>query len=149
MQPMRRLLAGPVCASLVCLLAAVSTPSSVHAGTDLYDQLGGSAGVAAIIDRFAVLVTTDDRTKADFDNINMEWLKPRLRDYVCQIAGGPCHYKGRSMATAHEGLDLNQAKFNAVAEDIQTAMEQVGISFWTQNRLLARLAPLQRDIVRR
>ncbi|HEX2940070.1 MAG TPA: hypothetical protein VHO91_03420, partial [Rhodopila sp.] len=56
-------------------------------------------------------------------------------------------YKGRPMAAAHEGLDLNQAKFNAVAEDLQTAMEQVGIPYWTQNRLMARLAPLEHDIV--
>ena len=53
------------------------------------------------------------------------------------------------MAASHKGLHLNQAKFNAVAEDLQTAMEQAGIPYWTQNRLMALLAPMQRDIVTR
>ena len=51
------------------------------------------------------------------------------------------------MAAAHQGLDLSRAKFNAVAEDLQTAMRQIGIPYWTQNRLMALLAPMQRDIV--
>jgi len=42
---------------------------------------------------------------------------------------------------------VTRAKFNAVAEDLQTAMERTGLPYWTQNRLMALLAPMQRDIV--
>jgi hemoglobin len=73
----------------------------------------------------------------------------RLTDKLCQVADGPCRYKGRSLAATHKGLHVNQAKFNAVAEDLQAAMSQAGIPYWTQNRLMARLAPMQRDIVTR
>lgn len=92
---------------------------------------------------------TDDRVKVDFDNINLDRLRTRLRDQICQISDGPCVYKGRSMAASHAGLKLNRAKFNAVAEDVQTAMERVGIPYRTQNRLMALLAPMQRDVVTR
>ncbi len=117
------------------------------ADDSLYQQLGGQPGVSNIVERFVALVTTDDRTKADFDNINLDRLKGRLKDHICQITGGPCVYKGRSMAAAHAGLDLSQAKFNATAEDMQTAMQQAGVPYWTQNRLMAMLAPMQREIV--
>ena len=146
MHPAHRHRANAAClAAMTALLLA----APAKAVTTLYDQLGGQAGLAAIVEHMVALVTTDARTKDDFDNINLDRLKGRLRDFICQVADGPCTYKGRPMAAAHEGLDLTQAKFNAVAEDLQTAMEQTGVSYWTQNRLLARLAPMQRDIVRR
>ncbi len=66
-----------------------------------------------------------------------------------QLADGPCTYRGRPMLAAHAGLETTQAKFNAVAEGMQAAMAQAGVPYWTQNRMMARLAPLQRDIVNR
>jgi len=86
---------------------------------------------------------------AGFDNINLDRLTTRLTEHVCKITNGPCVYHGRSMQASHAGLDLSQAKFNAVAEDFQTAMEQSGIPYRTQNRLMALLAPMQREIVTR
>jgi hemoglobin len=53
------------------------------------------------------------------------------------------------MAATHKGLHLHNADFNAVVEDLQKAMDALSIPFPTQNRLLARLAPMQRDIVTR
>ncbi|HQT75937.1 MAG TPA: group 1 truncated hemoglobin [Rhodopila sp.] len=130
---------------LTAMITALARPAIADA--TLYDQLGGQAGLTTIVRHMVDLVTTDPRTKDDFDNINLDRLRGRIRDFLCHVADGPCIYKGRPMAAAHEGLDLTQAKFNAVAEDLQTAMEQVGIPYRTQNRLMARLAPLERNIV--
>ncbi len=121
----------------------------VLAEDTLYLKLGGQPGIIDIVRDSVALFLTDDRIKADFDNVNLDRFKMRLTDQICQLAEGPCIYKGRSMKAAHAGLDLTQAKFNAVAEDLQTAMRRNGISYWTQNRLLALLAPMQRDVVTR
>ena len=40
-----------------------------------------------------------------------------------------------------------RAQFNALAEDLQVAMERTGVPPRFQNKLMARLAPMQRDIV--
>jgi hemoglobin len=53
------------------------------------------------------------------------------------------------MTAAHKGLHLNNADFNAVVEDLQAAMDKVGLPFATQNRFLARLAPMQHQVVSR
>ena len=129
------------------LLYTVWVGPAAFAGETLYQQLGGHAGVSRIVYESVTLFLVDDRIKADFDNINLDRLRTRLTDQICQLTGGPCVYHGRSMKAAHAGLDLNQAKFNALAEDVQTAMDNVGISYWTQNRLMALLAPMQRDVV--
>ena len=78
---------------------------------------------------------------------------PRLRrliyDQLCHITGGGCDYRGQDMAKAHRGLHLRTAQFNAMAEDLQTAMDRLGVASSTQNRLVALLAPMHRDIVSR
>lgn len=121
-----------------------------HAADDaLYRDLGETAGIAKIIDAAMDNFLADPRIKDEFDNINIERLKSRLVDHFCVISGGPCSYAGRDMYAAHKGLHLNQASFNALAENVQFAMDKVGIPFRTQNRLMALLAAMQRDVVTR
>lgn len=134
--------------ALLALLALLAPPPA-RAEATLYDALGGRAGIARIVDEMVALSFADERVKDDFDNIDPDRLKARIADLICQLAGGPCQYRGRPMGPAHRGLHLTRAKFNAVAEDLQTAMERVGIPYRTQNRLMALLAPMQRDIVTR
>lgn len=65
------------------------------------------------------------------------------------VAGGPFVYKGRTMHDTHKGLHLTRYDFNALVEDLQKDMDEAAIPFATQYRLLARLAPMQRDMVTR
>ena len=89
----------------------------------------------------------DPRIKATFDNTNMDRFKALLAEQFCQVAGGGCEYHGRNMYDTHKGLHLTNADFNAVVEDLQKALDKNGVPFATQNRFLARLAPMQHDIV--
>lgn len=118
-------------------------------GDPLFGALGGSPGIAKIASKALDLYFTDPRLKDDFDNINRDFLQPRFTAFLCRVAGGPCIYKGHTMKRAHKGLAITEARFNAVVEDLQTAMDESGVPFHTQNRFLARLAPMERDIVTR
>ncbi len=120
-----------------------------HAADTLYDDLGGQAGVARIASNALDLYFSDPRLAKDFDNINRDFLQPRFTSYICIVAGGPCTYKGHSMKAAHKGLAITETKFNAVVEDLQLAMDRADVPFRVQNRLLARLAPMEHDIVTR
>jgi hemoglobin len=51
------------------------------------------------------------------------------------------------MKKAHSGFDINRSHFNALVEVLQLSMDARGIPFRVQNRLLARLAPMHREIV--
>jgi hemoglobin len=53
------------------------------------------------------------------------------------------------MATAHKDMGLQNHDFNALVENLQAAMDQEGVPFHDQNRLLAKLAPMQRTTVER
>jgi hemoglobin len=115
----------------------------------LFQDMGGQENVAKIANDTTDNFLADDRIKATFDNTNMDRFRKLLAEQFCVVAGGPCAYTGRSMKDAHKGLHLDNADFNAVVEDLQKAMDKDGVSFATQNRFLARLAPMQHDIVTR
>ncbi len=141
-------------AAFIGLLAAATLAAGFarhsHAADDsLYRGLGGKDNIVKMIDVAMIKWLADPRILDEFDNINLDRLKSRISDQICQIAGGPCQYTGRDMYASHKGLHLNQAKFNALAENLQLAMDDVGIPFSTQNRLMALLAAMQRDVVTR
>ena len=68
---------------------------------------------------------------------------------LCYVLGGPCHYTGRDMASVHRDMGAQIAQQNAQIEDLQKAMAEEQVPVWAQNRLLARLAPLERVTVTR
>ena len=129
-----------------CSLAAFFSAASA-ADDALYHDLGDRAGIANIVDRTTAHLLSDDRVKATFDDTNMDRFKVMLTDQLCVVAGGPCQYTGRNMHEAHKGLHLTNFHFNAVVEDLQQGMNEAGVPFATQNRLLARLAPMQHEVV--
>ncbi len=135
--------AGLMLGALLCLGFHVS-PST--ASDTLYDALGRQDGIASIVKSLLVRVHADPRTRDYFDGVSDKRLQDKLSEQFCQLADGPCSYTGHSMKQAHGGLHINRAAFNALVEDLQDAMDENSIAPAAQNRLLARLAPMVRDV---
>ena len=112
-----------------------------------FHGLGGKPGIRNIVDTFIPLILADARIKESFTDIDMKNLALRLEEQFCQLSGGPCVYGGKDMVEIHDGLNITRAQFNALAEDLQIAMERAGVPARFQNRLVARLAPMARGIV--
>ena len=129
------------------LVSLVLASPSFAAEDTLFADMGGQAGIEKLVKASVDNYLADDRIKAIFDESNMDRIRMELTDQFCQVAGGPCVYKGHDMVAAHKGLHLTNANFNALVEDLQAAMDTCDISFATQNRFLARLAPYQREVV--
>ena len=118
-----------------------------HADDADFKDFGGKEGLTKIVDDFMVNVLADPRIKDKFAKTNIPGLKYMLTEQFCELAGGPCKYPGRDMKTAHTGMGVNNTMFNALAEDLQIAMEKAGVPQSAQFRLVAKLAPMQPDIV--
>ncbi|RZL91779.1 MAG: group 1 truncated hemoglobin [Variovorax sp.] len=131
---------------IAILLAAASL--QVHAADDsLYNELGGSAGIRRVVADLVPALQADARINATFDGVDMERLAAKLEEQFCEVSGGPCKYSGKDMKTIHEDLKVSRAQFNALVEDLQAAMRRNDVPSRTQNRLLARLAPMHREVV--
>lgn len=128
-------------------LLALSLSTGALADDALYQGLGGKDGIQKIVASFIPLIQADARIKESFKDSDMKNLKLRLEEQFCLLSGGPCAYKGKDMATIHDGLNVTNAQFNAITEDLFVAMEQNGVPSRTQMKLVALLAPMQRPIV--
>lgn len=123
-------------------------PFSAQADT-LFERLGGEDGLKRITNDAVDFALADVRIKDSFSETNIPRFRALLYAQFCELTGGPCKYEGRSMARSHAPLKLTNLHFNALVEDLQTAMERAGTPYSVQNRFLAILAPMQRDVVTR
>jgi hemoglobin len=142
-------------------IAAALTLTAVLAGTvqaqtmgtmadnsaAIYQAFGEKAGLVKLMDDFVPRLQADKRTAAAFKDANVVNLKARLVDQICQVSGGPCVYKGADMKSAHSSMDITKTDFNALVEVLQQSMDAQGIPFRNQNQLLAKLAPMHRDVI--
>ena len=132
---------------LVFLLATVSVMRVVASDADLYVTFGEKAGLAALMDDFVDRLVIDPRTKPFFEQAELHNLKKQLTDQLCALSGGPCQCGGKDMKAAHEGMGVRSSNFNALVEVLQQSMDARKIPFTVQNRMLALLAPMHRDII--
>jgi hemoglobin len=113
------------------------------------EQFGGRAGLDAIMETFMAGLLADDTMRPFFQNADQARIKRQLSEQFCVILGGDCTYSGRDMKSSHAGLDISRAHFNRLVEVLQDAMNQHDVPFRAQNRLLAKLAPMHREVVER
>lgn len=126
---------------------AQSTMSSPVKSDQLYQALGQKAGLDALMEVFVAGLVADPRTASHFKETNQKNLKTQLSDQFCMLSGGPCAYKGADMKTAHEDMNIRKSDFHALVEVLQASMDSRNIPFATQNKLLALLAPMHRDVI--
>jgi len=128
---------------------AVSMASTAPAYPELlpvFKEFGEEAGLVKLMDVFMEKMLSDSRMRPFFENSDQARVKKHLVEQFCVILGGPCNYSGRDMKSAHAEMGINRANFNALVEDLQWAMNKQGIPFRAQNKLLAKLAPMHREI---
>jgi hemoglobin len=118
----------------------------------LYDRLGGKKAIAAVVDEFVGRVAADKRINAFFgataaDPARLKKFKGNLTDQICEASGGPCKYKGKDMRTAHMGMGIGSADFDALVEDLVGALDKFKVGQHEKDQLLGALGPMKTDIV--
>jgi hemoglobin len=134
----------------LAFIACNKDGSNAPAAPSLHARLGGTAGIASVVDTFLVQVLADTVINARFNTLpasHITSLRQNLIDQICAGSGGPCAYTGKSMMAAHAGMNIRQAEFNALVGDLVTSLNKHHVPQAEQNELLAILGPTQTDIV--
>lgn len=121
-------------------------------GKTLYDRLGKKKAIVAVVDDFVGRCATDPRISAFFkpdvaDPARLAKFKGNLVDQICQASGGPCKYTGKDMKSAHAGMGISDADFNALVEDLVASLDKFKVAEADKNTLLGVLGPMKSDIV--
>lgn len=120
-----------------------------HDSAGLVAAFGGREGIAQIAARTVDMAQADPRIADIFASHDMVRLKRTLGEQFCYLLGAGCDYTGRDMRSAHAEMGVTKSDMNALVENLQAAMREAGVPFAAQNRLLAKLAPMSKDVVTR
>ncbi len=138
----------PVAALALGLAASsLSWAQGKPADDSVYQAWGGKAGIRAVMEDFVPRLEADPRIGRFFRKEGRERLIAMLTEQLCQESGGPCKYEGAPMGPVHSSLNITKGDFNALVAVLQVSMDAKGIPFSAQNGMLARLAPMHREII--
>ena len=119
------------------------------ADTKVFEAFHGKDGIDRIVETFVERNFADPRIKDFFAAADKVRLKRTLKEQFCYILGGGCDYTGRDMKETHKDQGTTNSDMKALIENLQFAMDQEKVPFAMQNKVLAKLAPQQKDIVER
>jgi hemoglobin len=113
----------------------------------LYDRLGGKPAITAVVDDVVARVAADRRINHFFANTDLPPFKAKLVDQICEASGGPCKYTGKDMKTAHAGMGVTDADFNALVEDLVVTLDKFKVPEKEKSELLGAFGSMRKDIV--
>jgi hemoglobin len=117
----------------------------------LYERLGGSSGIAAIVDDIVALHLANPLIKVRFEGIAPERL-PALKKNICDFfgagSGGPEVYGGKDLITAHKGMNVSEQELVAAIDDIVAALEKNGVGPTERSEVVAILYSLKGQVLR-
>lgn len=114
----------------------------------LYDKVGGEEAIEKVVEYFYnELVLKDETVNHFFKNTDMEKQLRHQTKFISFALGGPKQYSGKSMAKAHEGLNLQPEHFNAIAKHLHDALAHFGVGEADIEQALEKVASLKDDIL--
>ena len=114
----------------------------------LYEKVGGEEAISKVVDYFySELVLKDETVNQFFQNTDMEKQRSHQSKFISFALGGPKQYTGKSMAKAHEGMNLQPEHFNAIATHLHDALAHFGVEEADIDTALTKVASLKDDIL--
>ena len=168
--PIALLTAGTLVVALGCTkaddkaAATTDTTATAQAPVDstatvqktLYERLGGEPAIKAVIHSFVQKAATDPKvnfTRKGHPNVwkatpeHVATLETRLVEFVGSNTGGPQKYQGKDMPTAHKGMQITSAEFDALAADLSATLDEFKVPKAEKDELLAVVGSTKDSIV--
>ena len=119
----------------------------------LYDRLGGTYSIAAVVDDFIErllidpVITANKNVTSAMARITKAGLKFHITEMVCEACGGPQKYTGRSMKDSHAHLGISETEWQSMEKDFLNALKKFTVPEKEQNELVAIVRSTKADIV--
>lgn len=125
--------------------APASTPvaDATPVPGSLYERLGGTAKVTAVVGEAIDKVASNRRTSRSFDKVDIAHVKEQFVQQLCSLTGGGCTYTGATMQDVNGGQGVRSAEFYQLTEALRAAMRSYEIPLSARNELLSVLASIK------
>jgi len=118
----------------------------------LYTRLGGYDAIVAVTQDFVTRLATDPQLGRFFvglNDVSKARVEAHVVDFLCKATGGPCIYTGQDMKTAHTGLHITEADWNASNAHLTETLNKFKVPAKEQSEVMSALSALKGDIVGR
>lgn len=118
----------------------------------LFQRLGGTSGIHALVEDIVALHMENPVIKARFrpyleNPDKLAQSKKHLCAFLEAGSGGKAQYTGRSMPDTHRGMNISEAEYMAAIDDILAALRTRGMDEPTQKDVLAIAYSLKGEIL--
>jgi hemoglobin len=119
----------------------------------LYDRLGGVYNIATVVDDLIDRMMVDPRLNANprvdeaHHRVSPPGFKYLITEMVCEAAGGPQRYSGRSMGDSHWHLMISEGEWQAFLDDFQQTLDKFAVPQPEQQELMALVESTKEAIV--
>jgi hemoglobin len=141
-----------------------SKDSKAKPDRTLYERLGGSQTITALVEDMTARCIADPRVNFERQNVrtgvlgrkykawdpnpqNIERFKQHLVEFLTLASGGPSQYTGREMSEVHDGMKITNNEFDAFVGDIKASMDNLGIGTREKRDVLAIVETTRKQIV--
>lgn len=94
--------------------------------TDLYDELGGDAGLRTAVAVFYARVTADPELAPYFAGVDLDRLRAHQHSFLAAALGGPELFTGRPLERAHATLGITDAHFDLIVDHLAETLGDLG-----------------------
>ncbi|MFK8068957.1 MAG: group 1 truncated hemoglobin [Gammaproteobacteria bacterium] len=113
----------------------------------LYDRLGGHDPIAALAKTVFENHCKNPSIKTRYADSDPEEVVRKVTEFMCAGFGGTESYTGQDMLTAHTGMNISEAEFNAVVDDVMSALNTHSVGDVEKNEILCALWSMRPEIV--
>ena len=119
--------------------------------TPLFERLGGRDGIHALVQKVLDnhFVNPVVRTRFEHARMSKEEMVQGGFEFFCTGLSGIPTYTGRPIPETHAGMNISDAEFNAVLDDILAAMASLGLGELEQAEALKILYGMRSEVVGR
>jgi hemoglobin len=119
----------------------------------LYDRLGGVYNISVVVDDFIGRVMGDPRLNANprvdeaHHRVSPQGFKYYVTEQLCEAAGGPQRYSGRTMGDTHRHLMITDEEWVAFMDDLQQSLDRFEVPQPEQDEVIAIVESTKEAIV--
>lgn len=111
---------------------------------DLYERIGGEAGIERLVTVFYDRVLAEPELAPFFEHASMDRLKMMQKEFFSEALGGPLFYSGHSLRQVHAGKGISRENLRTfvgcLLKVLKEEIDQFGLTRQDVDRIYSRIA---------
>jgi len=128
-------------------VAAAIVDTAEPVALSLYERLGKRAGIEAVVEDIWANHIRNPVINNRYAKSDPVRVKRLVTEMCCAGFGGPESYTGMDMISAHKGMNINEAEFIAVCDDVLDALDKHHVGKRERDEVLCILYSLKGEVV--